>query len=69
MLIEIKSLQIALQIHCAFPNQACETINILTPAPNFCKIYIFHLIFAVSIGGTYSIYFFSLWKIEIQLSS
>lgn len=35
--IEIKSLQIALQIHCAFPYQACETINICTLAARFLK--------------------------------
>lgn len=35
--IEIKSLQRALQIHCAFHNQARETINICTLAARFPK--------------------------------
>lgn len=44
MFVGIKSLQIALQIHCAFHNQARETINICTPAVRFPK-FLQHLSF------------------------
>lgn len=59
--IEIKSLQRALQTHCAFHNQARETINICTLtarfpkflqnlsfSPHFCSFYRWSLIPSIS---------------------
>lgn len=60
--IEIKSLQRALQTHCAFHNQACETINICALAarsPKFLQNVSFSSsFFAISMGGPSSHLFF-----------
>lgn len=69
--IEIKSLQRALQIHCAFHNQARETINICTPAARFPKflqnLSFFLLICAISLGGPWSHLFLSIVKNRFSL--
>lgn len=69
--IEIKSLQRALQTHCAFHNQARETINICALAARFPKflqnLSFFLLSFAISIGGPWSHLFLFLVRNRFSL--